>query len=139
MAYTQAIRPKIENIQKKILSAHAYRDRYDGHIIAEPARAFAMPDEDFAEYDLLVQEAYSRAGYVFEPGTCPLQVAENLEEQARDVMIKLSAELKTGIDPRRLYSNMKWLEEYTDLLLKLLVPLIDRALLTIPKPGNDEK
>ncbi|WP_188930120.1 hypothetical protein [Puia dinghuensis] len=139
MAYTQTIRPIIESIQKKQLSAHEYRDRFDGNIITEPKHAFAMPEADHENYVHGLHQEYIIAGFHVEYGECPLLIAENLERQARDVVIKLSLELNIGINIEHLYSKLEWLDQYTELLLNLLVPQIDPSLLTLPKPNEHEQ
>lgn len=140
MAHTQTVRPVVVGHQRKVLqeNKYPYAAKYadlhqQGSYVNDPIQTYLMSDADFADYCAKVYALNEAAGlHVEDPETCPLLIAENLERQARDSMIKESEMLCPGFDVSLCYNNMENLDKYTDLTLRYVARYI-------PQSGNSYK
>jgi hypothetical protein len=129
MAYTESIRPAIVKIQTDLLKEGGYLSKYDGKLIESPDVSYEMPENESKDYFNKLHHKYLEAGFHIKTfGNCPLLVAEELQRQARNLMIGQSAELNPDFPIDKLYSDMENLKQYTELLLRLLAPYVDEVI-----------
>jgi hypothetical protein len=127
-AHTETLCPSIEAIQYKILKDGQYQQAETGLPILRVEDAYQMSEARLEKFFDELQKSYIAAGYQLErPGDCPLLIAEELERQARDLMIKQSQELHQLFNVEDIYHSVATIREYERLTLAYLTPFVAEA------------
>ena len=129
-AWVNTVKPIVRRIQQSVLDSHEFHpiDKYkdterDGPI-KEPERTYLMTDSDFEIYFAECKRAYAREGlHTDKPEFCPLLVAENIERQARDLMLE-RARYITNIDHNQIW-KLEFIHKLEELTCNLLSPFVD--------------
>lgn len=136
MAITQTIRPIVEGYQRAILEAHQWPTAakwtelkgrpIEQKPITDPAHAYLLEDDDFAEYLRLCGIAQAEAKLTTRrPENCPLLESESDLVDAENAFIRLTSEPLAGIEADRLFSaSMDIRREYLNLTLRLFARYI---------------
>lgn len=133
MAWVDVIKPVVEGYQKEILSRHQWHIAKEwsekrgspDRIILEPTNSYLLEDEDFQTYLQECHVARAKAGLkVDNDDFCPLLVAENLLNKAKNVLIDVMS-TTTGIEHDDLFHHgLEDYNKYIDLTLRLLAPFL---------------
>lgn len=130
MAYTQTIRPVIENYQRKILEKHQFRINpkflergMADEPITDPEYCYLITDEDFKTYLQEVHEQHIKHGFHVKFEYCPLLIAESMERNAKRELLR-AAQYITNINPDN-YIPLKLYEQLIELTLQLVSPYVD--------------
>lgn len=127
-AYTQAIRPTVEGIQRATLEAGDFQYRIDKPTRTQRGRitdikdTWLMDDAQANEYYGILHQKYTDAGFSLpEVGYCPLLTAEHDEIKARWAICD-AAQYIAGATRNQITAANK-LVEYTNLVVGLVLSL----------------
>lgn len=143
MALVQTIRPVVIKYKTDILAAgqwhirEAFIARLEDKVILDPAQAYLMSAEDFANYDNQCKVARDKAGLVVEhPDQCPLLVAEELQRLAEKALIDVMVDVSKVTHESLLSSreSLKNYRKYIDLTLRLLASFVRGTTSLMPQP-----
>lgn len=128
MAYTQTVKPVVEEYQRNIITMIDPIDER-GDPIKEGKDSWRMKDKDFDEYLYCCHEDAIKAGFkVKERGYCPLLVAEELERVAKrtfaGVMLTYLRPMVSDLTLEMLLRDLKTYNKFIELNLSLLAPYV---------------
>jgi hypothetical protein len=137
MAYTETVRPIVEEYQKKSLAFWRFKmaekhkirrgnEAVQDEIILDPKKSYLLDDHDAENYYKDCHEAALKAGFNVKYGYCPLLIAESLQITAEWVLMDTMKPV-TGIDGHEIY-DMDMRQQYIDLTLRLLAPYVKNPL-----------
>ena len=141
-AYTETIRPKIEDIKQSILNGTVYMisEHWTNHPsgrntpmerIISAKNAYLMNDEDAANYYGACHQGYINAGFDVKEGYCPLLIAEDMERQALRYMVAASEYIAIGAGMDKdtfehMYYKLDWIKKYEENIISLVLGLCDK-------------
>ncbi len=135
MALVGTIEPTVSAYKRRILSQGQWRvcptktpHQVMPEIVSEPRLSYLLSEQDFAEYDLLCQQAAVAAGlHVRRVGNCPLLEAESDLIEAKHALARaMDGTSPVSLD-RVVMLAPKQFGGYVELLLKLLAPFVRDA------------
>lgn len=134
-AYTETIRPIIENIKKETLMERSYfvgkenvaraaRRSIEGRI-TEIGQAYLMSEEDAQYYYSVLDAKYKAAGFVFKPDCCPLLCAESTQLDCTVLIEKYSLyiAIASGMveaEFKRALLRLEFARKWQDLVLSMV-------------------
>jgi hypothetical protein len=131
MAFTETIRPIVEDYQQKILNELKPKDVYRNEVITNPKYSYQMNDSDFQVYLKRCNEERIKAKlHVESEEYCPLLVAEDLQRQAERSFIDIMEPI-THLSADKVLCSKDGLDNYKkliDLSLRLLAPYVNNKL-----------
>lgn len=138
MAYTQMVRPIVEKYQKEIVKETPFFVSDEvvkidlkyiiNKRILSPNEMYLADEESSERYFNLLDKAAADNGFKVKRRYCPLLIAENLEREAKNELLK-EAEYITNIDPNSI-TKMDYKKELVELILKLCANYINIEELT---------
>jgi len=131
MAYTQTIRPVVEEYQKRIIAEIKPKvcekfAQFGNNAITEAKDTYLMNDDDFKVYLQRSHDEALKAGFKVEMDYCPLLIAESLETEAEHALIKAMYPI-THLEANDVLSaGLDKYEKLIDLSLRLLAPFVKK-------------
>lgn len=139
-AYTQSIRPIIEDIQKTILNKFQYKydpkyiDRRENlpEVITNIKHTWMMNDKDAGHYYTELHNSYLLAGFQVEFSYCPLLIAESTERDALHLMVEASKYIAASQGlaneaMERLYYKLEWIKQYQEAIIGLVISICGKS------------